>query len=346
MNPKVSIVILNWNGWKDTIECLESLYSITYPYYDIIVVENGSDDDSIQKIKEYCNGTIKVESRYVEYNPNNKPIEVTECTRKETETKNAEMKEEIPDSQKSRVTLIRNEKNYGFAEGSNIGMKYALNVLAPQYILLLNNDTVVDPHFLNELVKTAQADDTIAVVGPKIYYYEEPNRIHFGGGKINWWIGKPIHCQIGTFDEKKDTTRNVEFLTGCCMLLNPEVKNIFFDAGYFAYFEDADLCVRLQKEGYKLVYAPSAKIWHKISQSLEIRSEFHSYYFARNRTIFMREHGTFLHKIWFYPFQIVAKSIGSFFYFGIRYRKLGLVAAFIRGIRDGLRYEKGDRSAI
>ena len=83
MNPKVSIIILNWNGWKDTVECLESLYQITYPNYDVIVVDNGSEDDSIEKIKEYAEGKTKVESKFFEYFSENTPINIIEYTREE-----------------------------------------------------------------------------------------------------------------------------------------------------------------------------------------------------------------------------------------------------------------------
>ncbi|GFP33386.1 rhamnosyltransferase [Candidatus Hakubella thermalkaliphila] len=89
MNPKVSIIILNWNGWKDTIECLESLYQITYTNYDVIVVDNGSEDDSIEKIKGYCEGKIEVESKFFEYSGENKPIEIVEYTRTDGESKRA-----------------------------------------------------------------------------------------------------------------------------------------------------------------------------------------------------------------------------------------------------------------
>ena len=85
MNPKVSIIILNWNGWRDTIECLESVYQITYPSYDVIVVDNGSEDESIEKITEYCKGKIEVESKFFEYSSENKPIKIIECTREDAE---------------------------------------------------------------------------------------------------------------------------------------------------------------------------------------------------------------------------------------------------------------------
>ena len=74
----VVIIILNWNGWQDTIECLESLYQNHYSNYDIVVVDNNSNDKSVHKIKEYCNGKIKIESPFFSYNPHNKPIEIVE----------------------------------------------------------------------------------------------------------------------------------------------------------------------------------------------------------------------------------------------------------------------------
>ncbi len=68
MKPQISIIILNWNGWKDTIECLESIYQINYPNYQVIVVDNGSEDNSIEKIKNYCSGKAVIKSDFFEYN--------------------------------------------------------------------------------------------------------------------------------------------------------------------------------------------------------------------------------------------------------------------------------------
>lgn len=117
MNPKVSIIILNWNGWEDTIECLESLYQITYPNYDVIVVDNCSKDESIEKIKEYAEGKIEVESKFFAFSDNNKPIKIVEYTREEAEAGGWKEKEleNVPSNRK--LILIKNEKNYGFAGG-------------------------------------------------------------------------------------------------------------------------------------------------------------------------------------------------------------------------------------
>jgi len=106
--PRVAIIILNWNGWEDTI---------AYPNYDVIVVDNGSEDDSIEKIKEYCEGKIKVESKFFEYSSENKPIRIIEYSREEAEAGGGREQEiaDLPSNKK--LILIKNEKNYGFAGG-------------------------------------------------------------------------------------------------------------------------------------------------------------------------------------------------------------------------------------
>ena len=81
----VTIIILNWNGWKDTIECLESLYQINYPNYNVILVDNASSDESLKKIKEYAEGKIKVESNFFNYNSDNKPLEIVNYEKEESE---------------------------------------------------------------------------------------------------------------------------------------------------------------------------------------------------------------------------------------------------------------------
>ena len=124
----VVIIILNWNGWQDTIECLESIYQNDYSNYKVIVVDNDSNDESINKIKEYCNGKIKIKSSFFRYNPSNKPIKVLE-----TES-NEHFKENIIKSSSRKLILIKNDKNAGYAEGNNIGIRYALNYLNSDYI--------------------------------------------------------------------------------------------------------------------------------------------------------------------------------------------------------------------
>jgi len=279
MFPRVSIIILNWNGWKDTIECLESLYRITYPNYDVIVVDNGSRDDSVQRIKEYCEGKIEVNSKFFKYDPSNKPIKVFEISEDEARKGrfNRPLYEKFdPDR---RLILIKNKNNYGFTGGNNIGMKFALNVLNPKYVLLLNNDTVVDRKFLDELVKVAESDEKIGIVGSKIYYYEYNGRTDviwaLGGDEINI-----MNVRVG------------KFITGCCMLIKKEVLNKLngFDEKYFCYWEDVDLSVRCKKLGYKLAWSPTSILWHKVGASSGRNSPITLYYFSRNFLYFVKKH--------------------------------------------------------
>ncbi|CAD6491110.1 MAG: Glycosyl transferase family 2 [Candidatus Argoarchaeum ethanivorans] len=117
IHPRVAIIILNWNGWGDTLECLESVYQITYPNYDVIVVDNGSEDESVEKIREYCGGEIEVESKFFEYSSENKPIKIIGYTREEAEAGGGEEGgiDDLPSNEK--LMIIKNEKNYGFVGG-------------------------------------------------------------------------------------------------------------------------------------------------------------------------------------------------------------------------------------
>lgn len=295
--PEVSIIILNWNGWRDTIECLESLYGITYPNYVVVVVDNRSEDESVEKMKEWANGKIEVRSKFYEYNPMNKPIRYVEYDREEVETGKGEGKgteenkekeiEGLPSNRK--LIIIKNEKNYGFAEGNNIGMRYALKTLNPDYILLLNNDTVVNKGFLVELIKVAESDEKIGIVGPKIYYYDRPNIIASAGGKINFF---GVAYQVGEGEregERHEKLEYSEWLTGTSLLLSRElICNIEgFDSDFFVFEEDLDLCLKAAKKGFKISYAPKAKIYHKGQLYTKLLP---GYFSVRNGLIVARRH--------------------------------------------------------
>ena len=100
--PRVSIIILNWNGWKDTIECLESVYQIDYANFDVILVDNHSQDDSLDKIRTYCTGVLDVKSEFFDYQTENKPINFLECHENET----------LPVSYDHELIIIKNKENF------------------------------------------------------------------------------------------------------------------------------------------------------------------------------------------------------------------------------------------
>jgi hypothetical protein len=294
MNPKVFILILNWNGKNDTLECLNSLKKITYKNYKIVIVDNGSKDDSVREIKKNF--------------PN--------------------------------VKIIQNHKNLGFAEGSNVGIRYALKNKA-DYVLLLNNDTIVDRKFLSEMIKVAESDEKIGIVCSKVYFYSKPRVLQYAGLKFNFKKGKSIllgynEKDIGQFDK----IREADFCGGACMLVKKDVfeKIGLFDKNYFAYFEDNDFGFRARNEDYKIALCLKAKIWHKVSASSGGQSNpFKEYYMNRNRIIFMKKYSTnwqFSRFLVYFCFESIIAS-AMFLKMGI----FDMLKSKIKGIFNGVKWK-------
>lgn len=304
MAPQVSIIILNWNGWKDTIECLESLYQINYPNYEVILIDNNSEDSSLEKIKEYCEGKLGVKSKFFQYDPKNKPIKIFGCTKKKNN--NSKLNSEF----EKRINLIKNHENYGFAEGNNIGIRYALKNFNSDFILLLNNDTVVNKNFLNELVKNALTDEKIGFTGPKTYYYDydgKTNIINFAGGKFNIWKGKSQHIGINEVDEGQyDDIKEVDYIEGSCCLIKKDLMRKLNSLNPHLFgWEEIEMSLKAKKMGYKSLYIPNAMIWHKIGSSMGGNfCHFHLYYYIRSGLIVMAKNARWFHKIIFTPFFI------------------------------------------
>lgn len=304
--PRVSIIILNWNGLEDTIECLESLKKITYPNYDVIVVDNGSKGNDAQVLEQKFG---------------------------------------------DHVHLIRNDKNYGYAGGNNIGIRYALSNSLSDYFLILNNDVVVAPDFLTEMIRRAAGDDQVGLVGPKTYIYGAPDSLQLVWYEVDMRKGRASHVASGETDQGQyEEAKQVDYIQGSCFLVRQKViQNVgLFDEEYFCYWEETDYCYKVREAGYKIVYAPRARIWHKKSVSskpwyrtLRRRDQanmppYHIYFLTRNNFKFMKKHAT-------------TKQYRSFlvYFFGYRFwftagvcllyhRDIKVLIAFLRGVRDGL----------
>jgi len=165
--------------------------------------------------------------------------------------------------------LIVNNSNLRFAQGNNAGIEYSLERGA-DYVLLLNNDTTVEPEFLTRLVEVAQNDRLVGIAGPKIYYYGHQKQIWSAGGKIDWWRGWISHIGIREMDgDQYNTLREVDYITGCCMLVKRRVIDTVgtLDEKFYLYGEDVDWCIRARRAEFKVIYVPSSHIWHKVSAS-------------------------------------------------------------------------------
>ncbi|MCZ3367498.1 MULTISPECIES: glycosyltransferase family 2 protein [Methanobacterium] len=333
----ITIIILNWNGWKDTVECLESLYQIDYPHYNVIIVDNNSSNDSIKQIKEYCEGKSKLKSDFFEYNPTNKPLHILEITKTKSETvKIIDEFSNLPSNRK--LILIKNDKNYGFAEGNNIGIKYALDNLNQRYILLLNNDTVVDQYFLNELIKAGDSCDNIGILGPTVYCYNDKTKIQSAGVKLYPKLGYQKFLGLNEIDngQFKEIT-SVDYVQGCALLAKCEIFNEIglLDTDYFLYWEETDWCFRAKNAGYHVVHVPNAKIWHKGSASSTNNDII--YYGTRNMFWFMKKNARKTHYI---IFLVQFFSLRLWLQIGMYliYYKTGLkgIYSFFNGIMNGL----------
>jgi hypothetical protein len=171
-------------------------------------------------------------------------------------------------SQFPDVTLIENGKNLGFGEGNNVGMRYAI-AQGADWVFLLNNDIMVDPAMISEMIDVAATDPSIGILGPKIYYHTSPDLIWYAGGTINYWTGVIAHRGLRKKDHNQfDKVQDTDFVTGCAMLMKREMLDkigLFDPIFYPIYSEDVDLSVRAAQAGWRIVYVPKAKLWHKVS---------------------------------------------------------------------------------
>ncbi len=211
---------------------------------------------------------------------------------------------QIPEKDLPRNTqIIRSDANLGFTSGNNLGISIAVRETDPDYVVLLNSDTIVKPDFLEKLIAVAQAQPKLGIAVPKIYFspgyefhkksYKPEQRgkvLWFAGGSIDWANLDAFHRGVDEVDRGQfDQTDQTEFATGCCILLPRTVIERVgtLDPRYFLYLEDADWSLRIIQAGYQLYFVPEAVVWHKnAGSSGGAGSVLHQYYQTRNRLFF------------------------------------------------------------
>jgi GT2 family glycosyltransferase len=287
MDPEVAIITLNWNGWQDTLACLASLNHIEYDNYRIILIDNDSTDDSLAKIDAHCTNELNLESYFTEGLVRNKFIKVVHYTEGDAKL-GTDRSGAVAQQANDALTVIKNDKNYGFAEGSNIGVAYALNAFDPDYILILNNDTVVDRHFLRALVDVAENDEQIGLLQPKMLRYADALIDNTGSLCDRLAYCKPRglgEMDAGQYD--RDQKDNFFYVAGACMLVRKSVllalSGECFDPYLFAYYEDVDLSWMARLLGFKVGYCPDSVCYHKGSATFGKHSPFIAYLSDRNR---------------------------------------------------------------
>lgn len=255
--PRVVAVIINWNGLSDTLECLESLAQVSYPNLLVLVVDNGSQQDESEAIQKAF----------------------------------------------PAVTTLRTERNGGFTGGNNLGIDHAL-AFKPDYVLLLNNDTVVAENFLEHLVDALETNPGAGMAAAKIPRHNSaPDDIWYEGAEISFdEEALRLGCLAwhGSYPERATATQPFEtpIATACALLVRSEVlrriggqNKQYFDDRFFAYYEDVDLNLRVDKLGLRRVVVPRALVWHKVSRSSggELSPSVH-YYTNRNAKMLILAH--------------------------------------------------------
>lgn len=242
---RVAILLLNFNGKNDTLECLSSLEHLTYKNFDVIVADNGSCDGSLDAIKEAH----------------------------------------------PKAILLDNQENLGFAEGNNVAIRYALEK-GHEALFLLNNDTVVHPKILDELVSGSKKHPK-ALLGSKIYLYSQRDTFDHLGGK---WNEETASFDLIAAREKEDNTTyehflEVDYICGCALFAKREVfeKVGLLDARFFLFWEESDFCTRAKEMGFELLVCPKAFVYHKVSASFTGGKPHTTYFWWRNRLLWLEK---------------------------------------------------------
>ena len=233
-----------------------------------------------------------------------------------------------------KVKLIENKENLGYAGGNNIGIKKA----NADYILILNNDTILDKNFLEELWKERNKAD---ILGVKNYYFDKKNLVWAIGSKVNKFTMKAKLVGNKLIDSKDIDKMEIEHAVGSAIFLNKKVidKIGFLDEDYFAYYEETEWQTRAINAGFKISWVPSAKLWHKVAYSTGGgRSPMSAYYLVRNRAYYIKKYGKYVVVAWTVWFMEVFARVVYGIIKNREYAKMSF-----KGMRD---FFKGKRGKI
>ncbi|WP_461460710.1 glycosyltransferase family 2 protein [Mucilaginibacter sp.] len=282
-NTDILIIILNWNGWSDTKQCLDSILKLEGVNYTTLVIDNGSETDCID-IENYGLSNYLNFYSYTKDNIN----------------------KQLPRPQLNSLTLIENGENFGFAKANNIGIKFA-ELTDFEYIYLLNNDTIVEPDSLSKLAECL-IDSVYSAVVPQIRYYDTPEIIWCCGGEIKNFY-EYYHYKnetISVVPNKK--LIDITFATGCALLFKrSEIKKL--TERFFFGEEDFELALRMKQQKMKMACILDSVIYHKENASINKSTQFLNkiYIHKLNRLINIKYHAPFR-----WPMIIIYRSFKFF----------------------------------
>jgi GT2 family glycosyltransferase len=336
--PKVAIIILNWNDWQGTIQSLTSVSNLSYSHYFVVLVDNGSSDGSVEKLKEWSEKNLGEKFITIQYD-------------RETALRGGSLeKESVVDSSKIPIVFVRNQENLGYPEGNNTGIAYALSRKnSADYVFILNNDATIQPDCISELIAVAQKSKA-GIIGTIV--------TNSRNGQVVFWGTpyEPLHLLLHEFfasylfykyqaPDPKPLFWQSGIVQGCAMLLKSEMLQAINNDGYylnshfFIYCEEPDLCFRSRQAGYPVVIARDAHASHYYGKSMGLSSPVSLYYFTRNKLFLANMMLPWYVRILFNIWYILSRSVRA-----LKFMILGkskTAWAIFQGLIDGYRGVQG-----
>lgn len=241
--PRVLIVLVNYNGFDYTRECVESLFHLDYPEFDILIVDNGSTDGSGKRLAELFDG---------------------------------------------RVIYLSLLKNLGVTGGNNRGIDYAADNNY-DFILFLNNDTMVESDFVSRLVSASIENNKSLVVPKIICFFDQKKLDHFIGHDIDWSTAQPLNYSPYPEDRPEFNKRiEIGIASTCCLMVPVEIlrKIGHMDENYFMYYDDSDFTIRAKRAGFKIIYEPESIIYHKCNMTTKNQQPSYFEFYLQLRNVF------------------------------------------------------------
>jgi GT2 family glycosyltransferase len=345
--PYVAFIVVNWNGWPETLECLESILSSSYPHYMIVLVDNGSTNDSVVKIIAWCNGQMGTTADCGKISAGAKTLRYLEYDQETAEKGRMDVPREEQEKgiSEKRLIIIRNRDNLGFAEGNNVAIRSILNSARPaDVIFLLNNDARVEPDCLSRALEV-MAEKKAGVVGCAVKDPSDQSYLFLGDRRP-----KELFYFHYLYPENHSLSAQPTMTAwGTAMLIRRDALvaherayRYFFNSQFFLYMEDYEFCIHARQLGFPAYLAKQAVVYHDISKGYAHRifqNRLTLYYVTRNTMFLARR---ILPPMWFCLFHIYyplvrLKDIVIWFCRG-RAREAGVI---LEGLHDGYRKVKG-----
>ena len=300
---KVYIIVLNYNNFDDTIECVNSLLKLSYANRNIVICDNGSTDGSFLRLVQWS-ADICCEDNYLRYHVLDKEMALNSILSLQSERCN--------------LILINNKSNLGYSAGNNIGLKLSMSMGDLSYAWILNNDTVVQKEALTHLVEKMDRNPTIGLCGSTLLYRHNPKRVQALGG-FTYIPSLGVSRQIGNgmlWDPEKISPLaeiNVEAkmfgVQGASLFVRKDFLDIvgFLSEDYFLYCEEEDWAMKSRGKFF-LGYSSASVVFHKEGQSTgsnsfsSAKSFVSEYFLARNRLLFTKK---------FFPYYLPTAFLGN-----------------------------------